>query len=68
MQQTHYVQYIFPVGLLVTVFKIIKQESVKAPTLCSVHVFPTFLLLELSQNNNETDPLTDFYISNSLHL
>ena len=31
----------------VIVFKIMKQESVKAATLSSVHVFPTFLLLEL---------------------
>jgi len=36
-----------------------KQESVKAATLSSVHVFPAFLLLELTQHNNELDAITD---------
>jgi hypothetical protein len=43
----------------VIVFKIMIQESAKAAALSSVHVFPTFLLLELTQNNNELDAITD---------
>jgi hypothetical protein len=52
----------------VTVLKIMKQESVKAATLCSVHVFPTFLLLELLENNNELDALTDLRLEVRVYM
>jgi hypothetical protein len=40
----------------------------KAAALCSVHVFPTFLLLELKENNNELDASTDLRLEVRVYM
>jgi hypothetical protein len=52
----------------VIVLKIMKQDSIKAATLCSVHVFPAFFLLELPENNNELDALTDLRLEVRVYM